>query len=307
MLATILVILPVFLLILVGSVCRRFGFPGAEFWPPAERLSYYLLFPVLLVTTLARADFSGLAVVSMVTALVGAILVMTALALGLRRLLRADGPAFTSLYQGVIRMNTYIGLSVAYGVHGEAGLAAAAVAVAAIVPVVNVLCVLVLARFGRAVPPGWRGIGRQFLTNPLILACVVGGLLNATGWGLPPVLGPMLEILARAALPLGLLTVGAALELRATHANRVAVLTSAGLKLLVLPGLTLGGLLALGVTGVGVFVAVLFTALPTATSAYVLARQLGGDAQLMAVLITAQTFLSMLSLPLVLGAIGYLA
>lgn len=292
--------LPVFLLILSGWLCRRQAFPGDGFWAPAERLTYFLLFPALLVTTLARADFRGLDIASMALAIAAAIVVMAAIAGALKRPLGLSGPAYTSVLQGTVRMNTYIGLSVAFGVHGTAGLAAAALAVATIVPLVNVLCVVVLVRHGRGDAVHVRGVFRPLATNPLLVACIGGVLLQTTGIGVPPVVGPMMEILGRAALPLGLLVVGAALDVRAVaDAGRLVLLTTA-LKLVLLPALTWVALGMLHVQGLPAFVAVLFNALPTATSAYILARQLGGDAQLMASLITVQTFISVVSLPLVL-------
>lgn len=298
------VILPVFLLIFLGWLLRRRDFPGDHFWAPAERLTYFVLFPALIATTLAQADFSRLAILPMAAAIVLAILAMSALILALRRLFAVDGPGLTSVYQGAVRMNTYIGLTVAYGVHGGEGLAAAALAVAAIVPLVNVTCTLMLAHYGHGAQPTARGVALKFATNPLILACVVGGLLNVTAVGLPPILGPMATVLGRAALPLGLLAVGAALDLRAAHAAGRVVLQTSALKLVGLPLITWALLQAFGVGGVAAFVAILFNALPTATSAYILARQLGGDATLMASLITVQTLVAIASLPLVLGVLA---
>ncbi|MEX0758797.1 MAG: AEC family transporter [Tistlia sp.] len=297
-------ILPVFLLIFLGWLLKRRAFPGDHFWAPAERLTYFVLFPALIATTLAQADFSRLEILPMAAAIVLAILAMSALILAARRLFAVDGPGLTSVYQGAVRMNTYIGLTVAYGVHGAEGLAAAALAVAAIVPLVNVTCTAMLARYGRGAAPGAAGMARQFATNPLILACLLGGLLNLSGIGLPPVLGPMALILGRAALPLGLLAVGAALDLRAARAAGRVVLQTSALKLAALPLLTWLFLQAFGIEGVAAFVAILFNALPTATSAYILARQLGGDATLMASLITVQTLVALASLPLVLGLLA---
>jgi hypothetical protein len=198
-------------------------------------------------------------------------------------------------------MNTYIGLALAAALYGETGLAAAAVAVAVIVPVVNILCVGSLARFGAGGRMTAPGTAAQLARNPLILACLVGLGLQWSGLGLPPVLAPMLDILGRAALALGLLAVGAGLDFTALKgAGRVAAATSA-LKLLALPGLTGLLCLAFGVGGVAAAVAVLFNGLPTATSAYILARQLGGDHRLMAGLITLQTALAIASLPLIIA------
>ena len=304
MLQIILVILPVFLLIFLGQVCRRRAFPGDGFWAPAERLTYFLLIPALLVITLAEADFSRLTVLPVALGTAAAILVMTVLALALRPWLGIDGPAFTSFYQGVVRLNTYVGLSVAFGLWGEAGLAASAVVLGAIVPLVNVTSIFVLARYGTAAQPTVAGILRRVATNPLILACLVGAFLNLAGIGPPPVIGDMLRILGRAALPLGLLAVGAALDLEAARQGKGVSGLASLLKLAGLPALAYGLGLAFGAEGVALSVGVLFAALPTATSGYILARQLGGDAGFMANLCTLQTLLALVSLPLVLVVTG---
>jgi predicted permease len=140
------------------------------------------------------------------------------------------------------------------------------------------------------------------VTNPLILACALGALLQATGWGLPPGLGPTLRALGQASLPLGLLCVGAAFDVLAlrhgAHAAAVATLAKFGL----LPLATFALCLALGVTGDAASVAMLFQALPTATSAYILARHLGGDAPLMAGIVALQTLVAALAIPLALLA-----
>jgi predicted permease len=225
---------------------------------------------------------------------------MTVLSFLIKPVLGVDGPGFTSFYQGVVRMNTYVGLSLAYGLYGEPGLVVASVAVAAIVPLVNVTGILILARYGSGRSPTLTGLVGQMVRNPLILACAAGAALNLSGLGLPPVLGDLLTILSRAALPLGLLAVGAALDLGAVRGARHVLLVSTGGKLLVLPLLTFIFCLAFGVGGLALNIAVLFTALPTATSAYVLARLLGGDAPLMANLCTVQTLLSMVTIPAIL-------
>jgi malonate transporter len=301
MLQILLVILPVFLLIFLGQICRRRAFPGDGFWAPAERLTYFILFPALLTITLAQADLSELTVLPAALGTSAAMLIMTGIALVLRPWLRIGGAAFTSFYQGVVRLNTYIGLSVAFGLWGEAGLAASAVVLGAIVPLVNVTSIFVLARYGTAAQPSLAGVARQIATNPLILAIVLGAALNLTGIGPPPVVGDMLRILGRAALPIGLLAVGAALDLAAARRGKTISGLASLLKLAVLPALAYGLGLAFGASGVALSVGVVFAAVPTATSAYILARQLGGDAPFMANLCTLQTLLALVTLPLVLA------
>jgi malonate transporter len=301
MLTVTLAVLPVFLLIFLGGVLFRTGLFGASFWQSVERLTYFVLFPALLVGTLAKGDLAPGEVLPMVVAIDGAILAMVPLALLLKRLLGMTGPQFGAFLQGIVRMNTYVGLAVAFAFYGQDGLAKAAVAVVAIVPLVNVLSVTTLLRYGEAQGGIRPSLLRALTRNPLILACVLGLLLNLSGIGMPPVVGPMLDILGRAALALGLLAVGAALDLEAVRRGGGLLVVSSVLKLVAMPLLTAAGCSALGVEGTALGVALLFNGLPTATTAYILARQLGGDHRLMAAMITGQTALSMISIPLVLG------
>jgi hypothetical protein len=300
MLQIIQVILPVFLLIAVGYALRKKGFPGEGFWAPAEKLTYFVLLPALIVNAIAKADFSSTEILPLAATLILAILTMTALSLALKPFFGVDGPGFTSLYQSVIRMNTYIGLSVSFGLFGQAGLLAAALAIATIVPLANICCVTMLARFGTAAQPTPVAILKLLARNPLLMACVIGGVMNLAGLGLLPVVSDMFTILGRAALPLGLLAVGAALNIRSLKQSKGIAVASTLMKLLLLPAITWGIGQLLGLAGVELAIAVLYSGLPTATSAYILARQLGGDAPLMANLCTVQTLISMLTIPLIL-------
>ncbi len=294
------VLLPIFGMLLLGIAAKRFGFPGDGFWGPAERLTYFVMFPALIASTLASADLSQLPWRRMSLGIAGAIAVVTLLALVLRRWVAIDGPRFTSLYQGAVRMNTYVGLAVATRWAGVDSLAYAAVAIGVIVPLVNLVCVWMLAELGNRPSEQKPRVWRQVVTNPFILASAVGVALNGSGLGQPPILGDMAQMLSRAALPMGLLAVGAFLSWEAIAACRWLEAVATFVKLLALPALTAGLMTLMGVDGVARGVSVLFTALPTATSSYLLARQMGGDAERMAALITTQTALALVTLPIVL-------
>ncbi len=294
-------VLPVFLLILLGYVIRRRGWLPAGFWEPAERLTYLFLLPALLVTTLARADFSALPAAAMAGAVLLAIAAMTALLVAFQLVTRKNGPAVTAVLQTSIRPNSYIGLSIPFALYGETGLAIAALAVAVVVPAVNVVSIAALLRFGARAPGTARsgpGLLRSMLKNPLILACLLGLALNLSGLGLPPVAGETLTILARAALPLALLAVGAGLDLSAARTSGGWVVSAVALKLAGLPLLTAGFCLLLGVHGLPLTVAVIFNALPAATSSYILARQMGGAPGLVANILTVQALVAAVTLPL---------
>ncbi|SFC26389.1 hypothetical protein SAMN05660443_1973 [Marinospirillum celere] len=300
MLALIHALGPVFVVLLLGVVLKRLAFPAHDFWPQLERLVYFFLFPAMLVTRLALADFSGLAVSRVLLAVFLLLLVMTGITLLLKRLISREGAEFTSVYQGGLRFNTYVALATSAELFGSLGLALAAVIMALMIPLLNLLCVLVFAVYGGEQKSDLRSTFLAVVKNPLILACVVGILLNLTGIGLPGWSQPVMEILARAALPLGLLAVGVALNLSALRSAGGPLVFSSLLKLLLMPLLAMGMSQLLGLSTQEQAVLVLFAAMPTATSAYILARQLGGDAPLMAAIITAQTLAAMLTLPLML-------
>lgn len=289
---------PIFALILLGLGLRRFGFPGDGFWPAAERITYFLLFPALLVHRLALARLGDYAVGPVVGIIVALLLAMTALAYALRPWLRVDGPAFTSVYQGMIRFNTYVGLAVALALfHAEGGTVAALI-MAIMIPLINVLCVLVLNLHAGGTATAV-GVVRGLIANPLILACLTGIGLNLSGIGLPWGSAAVLEILARAALPLGLLAVGAGLRLDGLRRPGLLA-TASALKLLVLPALAaiLCWIVQPGVLETAILVT--FAALPGAPTAYILARQLGGDTSLIAAIVTVEIAAAMVTLPLVL-------
>lgn len=301
--AVVLALLPVVLLIVLGMGLRRSRFLDASFWPGAERLAYFVLLPCLFFHGLATAQLDALPVAELALTLVLATTAVAGLVASLRPLMRIDGPAFTSVFQGSVRFNNYVGVTLAAGLYGPKGIALAAICNAAIVPTVNILCVVVFARHGSARLTGL-GIARQIATNPLVVSSLAGIAVRTLGLPLPPGLEPALRTLGAASLPLGLLCIGAALEFGAARAWAGPIATACAFKFLVVPLATVLTALALGLSGPALTVALVFQVLPTASSSYIMARQLGGDAPLMAGIIAAQTLVALTAIPLVLAGIA---
>lgn len=298
----ILSIAPIFGLIFIGFILRRFEFPGPGFWPVSERLTYYVLFPALLVSGLSGRRFDesafGLAAVLFL-----AVCVVAAGLVVVFRRLDIDGPAFTSVFQGAIRPNTYVGLSAAAALLGPDWMTLSAVALLTLVPLVNVLCVLVLSRHGN----NGGGLGRTLLElvkNPLILSCVAGFLLHGFDTQLPSVIHELLVIMGKAALPLGLLAVGAGLRFEGLGSQITPVAVASAAHLVVLPVVAFILSILFGLDGVSRDAALIYTAIPVSVSAFILARQMGGDHRVMALIITAQTVFSAATLPLMLALFG---
>ena len=201
---------------------------------------------------------------------------------------------------GAVRFNTYVGIGAAGAVWGDAGLTVAAVVLAIWVPLVNFLSVWVLLRHGKTssvAPMPWIRLGVGVVTNPMIVACLLGAALNMTGLGLPFVVDRLVAVLGAAALPLGLLAVGAGLDLGGLRLSLGPLALASLLKLAIMPLVTMAVTAAFGVTGLPAAVLVLFAALPGSPAAYMLARQMDGDGRLMAGIITLTTVASVVTLP----------
>lgn len=300
MLATIAPIFPIFLVIAFGYWLRRSFFTSQEFWSTGDRFIYFILLPALFFDMTAHATFEAGETLKVALIAGLSILTLTALLLAVRPLLPVDAPGFTSLYQGAVRFNSYVAVSAAVGLFGALGATTMAITISFMVPLLNILCVIILTRYGARRMPNWKNILQRIASNPLILSCVLGVLVNYSGLEIPTILDDVLKIMGRAALPFGLLAVGAGLHLTSLHRSRLPIFCSSIAKLLVLPALTAGWGLAFGMKEETLLIGVLFASMPGATSSYILARQLGGDVQLMSGIIVAETLLAILTMPFVL-------
>lgn len=294
------ILIPIFLIILLGYVLKRIHFPGDPFWPALEKLTYFVFFPALLINNLSSMPLEQPDLLPMGLVLSSGILIMASFMLLLRRFLAIDGPAFSSVFQGVIRFNSYLGIAIAIKLYPHSGLLISAIALIAMIPLINVLCVIVLAHYASHKPTHWRIILQALLQNPLIIGCAIGISLNLIGLPPAPIIQDMLKLLGDATLPLGLFAVGAALRFSSVRDTGMPLLISTTLKLLLFPCLVWVSSYVFGLTDEIRHLAVMFAALPTASSAYILARQMGGDYTLMANMITLQTLIAAITLPLML-------
>lgn len=300
-------LIAVFLVIATGWGLRAGNIVPASHWSGVERLSYQLLFPAVVIHTLAMADLGRLPVLAMGLSLVLAILSVAALLILLRPALASvgiDGPAFTSVFQGSVRWNSFVAMALAAGLAGREGTTLMAIAVAAMIPLLNVICVLVLVRHSGGRAMGFGATLRSIVLNPFIWSSAVGLLLNPVQRYLPIAVTSYIDILGRAALGIGLLAVGAGLDLRRIATPKPAHGLAILLKLVAMPLLAWTFAQHFGLTGPALTMTVVAASVPTATAAYFLARDLGGDTPLMAEIITIQTLLAMLTIPVSVLLLG---
>ncbi|CCE04528.1 conserved membrane hypothetical protein [Bradyrhizobium sp. STM 3843] len=300
-------LLPVFLLIVLGLMLKHSLMRLDTQWHGLERLTYYVLFPALLVQTLVKADLSKVPVAGVGGALFLAALAMSLLCLALRPLLARlsiDGPAFSSIFQGATRWQTYVALGVSSSLYGATGLALASVAMVAIIPMVNVFSVAVLASCASSGKRSFGEIAASVLRNPLIWACAIGLLLNVLHVPLPKLWHDVADALAQASLAIGLLVTGAGLHFEGLWRAGTAATVGVVLKLVVMPALALALAVWFGLSGPSLVIVAVASAVPTSPSAYVLARQMGGDAPLLAQIITLQTALAAITMPVLIALVS---
>lgn len=294
MLTTFWAIAPVFALILMGYGLRRGGIPSTEFWNINDRLVYWVLMPALFFSKISAADLSG-GLGDYAALLYAGFFAAILCGWVLARAVAA--PQGSSLLQGSARFNTFVGLAIAEALFGTQGLQVAVLGAALLVPVVNVTVVTLMTR---QLGGGGKSIMRGLAKNPLILSIGIGILFNLAGLSEVPVLHEMARILGDAALPIMLLCVGANLKLRGlTGSVRIIGLSMIG-KFVINPTAVILAALVLGPNPVVIQTTLIFAALPTGAASYTLARELHGDAPLMAAIITTQTLLSFVTLPLTL-------
>jgi predicted permease len=307
MAAVLAALLPVFLLIVMGFALRRYMLKEDAHWIGLEQLVYFVLFPALLIETLSRANLASVPIGGVGGALLLSVLIMAAFCLALRRPLAAalgvDGPAFTSIFQAATRWQTFVALAVANNLYGDAGVALASVAMVAMIPILNVNSVLVLARYARPQKLAWPELLLAIAKNPLIWACVIGLGLNLSRLPVPQVAHDFADALGRSSLAIGLLVVGAGLRIGELIRPGAAASLAVFLKLIAMPALAIGLALLFGLGGVNLAVVACCASVPAASNSYVLAKQMGGDAPLLAQILTLQTMLAVLTMPIVISMV----
>ncbi|MCA3555834.1 AEC family transporter [Aestuariivirga sp.] len=303
-----LALLPVFIVILVGFALGRGRVISAGQWAGLDHVCYFVLFPAIIFKEIAAADFSHVPVLRMAGAMAVSVFLMIGLLVALNRPLMAglgiNGPQFTSLVQGAARWHTFIAFAIIPLTFGAQALPLGAVGAAAMTPLLNILCVIVLARFAHEahVPPG--PLLLSILKNPFVVSSLGGVAWQLSGLELPAMALQVLDMIGRGALGLALLTVGAGLRIGTALTQWRPVALAVVLKLLGMPALMAGTLWLMGVDGEAFAVALLCGAVPTGSGAYVLARRMGGDAPMVANMLTMQVIAAAVTIPLVLWLAG---
>ncbi|MGB1226687.1 MAG: AEC family transporter [Poseidonibacter sp.] len=294
-------LIPIFSLIMIGYFFKKIKFPSYDFWPQADKLTYYILMPSLLIYKLSTASLDSSNSVNYVLTALITIFIVLLILMFLNKFLKFKEDSFTSIVQGGIRFNTYVFLALADAVLGDNGIVLAAILLTFIIPFINILCISIFALYISQNKLTFLYLLKSIITNPLIIGCFIGGSINFLGINLPVILENTIQILGQAALPMGLLSVGFGLVLKEMKASKKDIFTSSFAKLLITPIIMFIIAKYFDLDDAMISVLLIFSVLPTAPSSFVLARQLGGNIPLMSSIITVQTLISILFIITVLN------
>ena len=291
-------LVPVILLVALGRFLGWRKTIPEDGWRGIERLAYVVLFPALIIRALARAPFET-APWGLMAVLIAAQCLLGGIGLLARAWPNIARPSVGSIIQSNVRWNTFVALSIGSALFGEEGLALVSLAAAAMIPAANILSVTALTAHAEREAVVKRHPVVELARNPLIIACLVGGLLAGLNIPIPPLIDLTIDLLGSGTIALGLLAAGAGMDIAALGRAGLKALTWSLVRLLGLPAFAIAGALLIGLSGTPLAIAVICASVPTATSSYILARQLGGDAPLAANLIAMQTVLSIITMPLI--------
>lgn len=301
MLATFNAAAPIAIIILLGYALHRYKVAGPEIWSAVEHICFYILFPFLIVRTLARANLSDLPVLDYAIVIFGGVTGMMILLLIVRPLMARSGisgPSFTSLFQGATRWHGFMALAIVGALYGEPGIALVALAISLLVPILNIATIAVLSIWGKMEETSavsTRTILLRIVKNPLVWASFIGIGLNMTG--IPDFTFNAIEIIGDGGLGLAMLAVGAGLQIGTVWQTKWLLMLGVLIRIVGMPLLMMLFAWMVGLEGLPRTVAIIAGAVPTASSAYVMARKMGGDYDLMANIVTFQVIVSGITLP----------
>lgn len=300
--------LPVFLVIAIGLLLRKYAVVPEDQWRGIELLGYWLLFPVLLMVSLIKMDLSNIDLGAISQAYLSAIVLQLMLVWSLRGTLRnklgLSDRSFSSVFQTSTRWNGFIALAIASKLAGEQGLALVALIMAITVPVLNFVNIIVLTVCTSETRPTIKQTALNTAKVPLIWGALLGLAINLSGVLVYEPIMTTLDIVGRAGLGIGLLTVGAGISVQAILSAKTNVILSIVAKLFVFPLLVYIACGLFSVTGLPLQMAMLSASVSAAMNGYVLARKMGGDAELYASATSLQVIISLFSIPLILWLVS---
>ena len=299
MVTIIVSILPVFIVVTLGSLLRRLSFVEQPFFKVSDRLVYFIFFPAMLFWKIGNPASAAHINWNLNLAVISSVFTIYLISLIMAKLSGMSAYQVGSFSQCCYRFNTYIGMAVVIGIYSEQEVRIFGLIIAFAIPFINLLAVSTLIWFSKnsySFKEKTRFMLRAVLSNPLIIACLAGLAYSKLGWGFTLFLNNTFALLSSVTLPLALLSIGNSLTVSGLRGNLAPAMTAAFCKLLALPLVGYFFLRTFGVAEVYLKVAMIFFILPTSTAIYILSGQLDSDIELASAGILVSTLLSLVSL-----------
>ena len=296
-------------IVALGYALKQCDFLPEAMWQSLSPLCYRVLFPALLFNLMSQADLGAVSMAPFLATIAGGSVIIVGFALLTGRAIAMNGPALSSLVQGSLRQNSFLVLSILQGTFGVAALQLGAIAIAFLVPISNIVAVIAILMLGRKAERRdmKRAILAEIARNPLLVALLIGVLVNILNVPVPAFISQAAALVGAGALPLLLLSIGASLKFSTIGGNAAPLALALLAKFLVFPLALVAIGIAMGLDPLALAVLAAVGAAPTASSTYTLAMELGGDAKLMAEILSLQTVAAMLSMPLWIWFAGVFA
>ena len=304
-----LLISPVFILIILGNLLRRIGVPELSFWHVSDKLIYWVLIPALLFHHVSQITVSSTMLANYAVVILSGLFVVTTLSFIAGKVFGYTPQIWTSVMQGAARHNAFIALAIAGSLFGDEGLALGAIFMVILIPIINIVIVSAMASTlnqdtDNNSRPGIFDVLFELIKNPFILAIAAGLIISFVDTDRISIIHETTGLLGSAALPIMLLSIGANIKIREISSTITPIIIANVLKLLIFPIIVFFVAKSMNLSQFETTIAVIFAAVPTAASSYSLAKQYGGDAQLMTSIITIQVALSFITIPILLAFIA---
>ena len=304
-----LLISPVFILIILGSLLRRIGVPDLSFWHISDKLIYWVLIPALLFHHVSQITLSSTMLANYAVVILSGLFVVTTLSFIAGKLFGYTPQIWTSVMQGAARHNAFIALAIAGSLFGNKGLALGAIFMVILIPVINIVIVSAMTstlnqEVGNNSRPSIFDVLFELIKNPFILAIATGLVISFVDAERIIIIHETTGLLGSAALPIMLLSIGANIKIREISSAITPIIIANVLKLLVFPIVVFFVAKSMNLSLFETTIAVIFAAVPTAASSYSLAKQFGAETQLMTSIITIQVTLSFITIPIILAFIA---
>jgi hypothetical protein len=290
------VIIPIFIVIGIGTFVRRIHLLDEHFFRASDRFVYYVSFPALLFWKIGEPGELGADLVSQTIAVFAAVTLAFLLSIILIYTVGITRHAAGSFAQGCFRFNSYVGLGVVLGALGETGLKYFGILIGFIIPYINLLCVGTLIWFSDKSydrKTQTKIMAKAIVSNPLIIACLAGIIWSNMGIGFPGVVERVFKLLGGVTLPLALVSIGGGLSFQSLGKTARPALLATAVKLIFMPVAGYYLLVLFNVEGLAMQTAMIYFCLPTATSTYILSSLLGSDTGLASSAIMMTTLASL--------------